>query len=76
MCDELDNIQSVICLTRENIEALNSKFAAYQEPPSIYLEEYAELTSKLHELEAREAKLIEERECVKKSNRYVCYYFT
>ncbi|KAL1461554.1 hypothetical protein WDU94_013439 [Cyamophila willieti] len=68
MCDaELDNIQSVICLTRENIEALNSKFAGYQEPPSIYLEEYAELTNKLHELEQRESELIEQRECAEKS---------
>lgn len=63
MCDELDNIQSVICLTRENIEALNSRFADYQEPPTIYLEEYAELTTKLHELEQREQELIDQREC-------------
>ncbi|XP_015113864.1 raf homolog serine/threonine-protein kinase Raf [Diachasma alloeum] len=56
---ELRNIQNVIHVTRQNIDALNSRFAAFQHPPSIYLTEYQELTSKLHELESKEHKLNE-----------------
>ncbi|KAI4486407.1 hypothetical protein M0804_005777 [Polistes exclamans] len=56
---ELRNIQSVISVTRENIDALNDRFAGFQHPPSIYLNEYQELTSKLHDLESKEQKLIE-----------------
>lgn len=58
--DELRNIQSVIHLTRENIDALNAKFAGFQHPPSMYLTEYQELTSKLHDFEVKEQQLIEE----------------
>jgi B-Raf proto-oncogene serine/threonine-protein kinase len=56
---ELRNIQSVIHVTRQNIDALNNRFAGFQDPPSIYLSEYQELTSKLHELESKEQKLNE-----------------
>lgn len=58
--DELRNIRSVINLTRENIDALNAKFASFQNPPSMYLTEYHELTSKLHDFEVKEQQLIEE----------------
>lgn len=58
--DELKNIQSVIVLTRENIDALNAKFAGLQHPPPMYLSEYQELTSKLHELEVKEQQLSEQ----------------
>lgn len=57
---ELRNIQSVIHLTRENINALKAKFAGFQDPPSMYLSEYHELTSKLQELVAKEQQLIAE----------------
>ncbi|XP_043475338.1 raf homolog serine/threonine-protein kinase Raf [Leptopilina heterotoma] len=56
---ELRNIQSVIHVMRQNIEALNNRFAGFQDPPSIYLTEYQELTSKLHELECKQQKLNE-----------------
>lgn len=56
---ELRNIQSVIKVTRQNIDALNNRFAGFQHPPSIYLNEYHELTSKLHELESKQQKLNE-----------------
>ncbi|XP_058791734.1 raf homolog serine/threonine-protein kinase Raf isoform X2 [Phymastichus coffea] len=56
---ELRNIQSVIHVTRQNIDALNARFADFQDPPTIYLLEYQELTSKLHELETKEQKLTE-----------------
>ena len=57
---ELKNIENVIILTRVNIDALNAKFADVQHPPAIYLKEYDDLTSKLHELEAQERRLKEE----------------
>lgn len=57
--DQLHNIQSMIRVTKENIDALIEKFAAFQHPPAIYLAEYQELTSKLHEYEAEEQKLID-----------------
>ncbi|KOC66021.1 RAF proto-oncogene serine/threonine-protein kinase [Habropoda laboriosa] len=56
---ELRNIQNVIHVTRQNIDALNNRFAGFQHPPSIYLNEYQELTSKLHDLESKEQKLNE-----------------
>lgn len=63
---ELRNIQNVIHFTRQNIDALNAKFADFQHPPSMYLAEYQELTSKLHEFEVEEHKLKEQI-----SNSYV-----
>lgn len=56
---EIQNIQSIINVTRENIDALNAKFAGIQRPPSLYLTEYQELTSKLHNLELRKRTLRE-----------------
>lgn len=56
---QLKNMESVINLTRANIDALNAKFADYQHPPAIYLIEYEELTCKLHELE-QERRLLEQ----------------
>lgn len=63
---ELRNIQNVIHFTRQNIDALNAKFADFQHPPSMYLAEYQELTSKLHEFEVEEHKLMEQ------INSYAC----
>ncbi|KAF9795557.1 hypothetical protein SFRURICE_004929 [Spodoptera frugiperda] len=60
---EIRNIQSIINVTRENIDALNAKFAGFQHPPSLYLSEYQELTSKLHNLELRERTLRELLQC-------------
>lgn len=57
---ELRNIQNVIHFTRQNIDALNARFADCQHPPSMYLSEYQELTSKLHEFEVEEHKLVEQ----------------
>lgn len=48
---EIRNIKNIINVTRENIDALNAKFAGLQHPPSLYLSEYQELTAKLHNLE-------------------------
>ena len=40
MCTYLQirNIQNVIRLTKENLEALNAEFGTHQHPPSIYLQ--------------------------------------
>lgn len=37
IADELHNVQLVKHVTRENIDALNAKFANLQEPPAMYL---------------------------------------
>ncbi|RZC41212.1 RBD and/or C1 1 domain containing protein [Asbolus verrucosus] len=57
---QLKNMESVISLTRANIDALNAKFADFQHPPAIYLMEYEDLTCKLHELELQERRLMEQ----------------
>lgn len=57
--DDLRNIRSVINVTRNNIDALNAKFANLQEPPPMYVTEYQELTSKLHELKTKEHDILE-----------------
>lgn len=36
-CFQLRNIQSVIRLTKENIDALNAQFAGFQHPPLMYI---------------------------------------
>lgn len=59
LLEELRNIQSVIFVTREHIDALNAKFANLQDPPPLYVTEYQELTSRLHELKGKEAELTE-----------------
>lgn len=58
--EELRNVQSVMYVTRENIDALNARFANLQDPPVMYVTEYQELTSKLHELELKERDLTEQ----------------
>lgn len=73
---ELRNIQNVIHFTRLNIDALNAKFADFQHPPSMYLTEYQELTSKLHEFEVEEHKLIEQIACGRDSPEDTISYHT
>ncbi|XP_066985291.1 raf homolog serine/threonine-protein kinase Raf isoform X2 [Macrobrachium rosenbergii] len=57
--EELQNIQNIIHLTKEYIDDLNSRFAGFQHPPSLYLTEYNELTGKLHRFEAKEQEILE-----------------
>lgn len=59
LVEELGNIRSVMHVTRENIDALNDKFSQLTEPPPMYVQEYEELTSKLHELKLKEQELEE-----------------
>ncbi|GAB6029128.1 hypothetical protein CHUAL_004906 [Chamberlinius hualienensis] len=58
--EELRNIKNVIRLTKENLVALNTKFAHIRHPPSIYLTEYEDLTTKLNEFQMKEQKLLEQ----------------
>ncbi|XP_023242081.1 serine/threonine-protein kinase B-raf-like [Centruroides sculpturatus] len=50
----------MIRLTKGNLEALNARFAEYQHPPSMYITEYEDLTSKLNEFQLKEQKLLEQ----------------
>lgn len=59
LAEELRNIESVIIVTSRNIDALNAKFANRQDPPPMYITEYQELTSRLHELEEKKLELTE-----------------
>lgn len=59
LADELRNIESVIIVTSRNIDALNAKFANRQDPPPMYISEYQELTSRLHELEEKKLEITE-----------------
>jgi len=54
LAKELENIRNHIKLTKEHIDALNVRFAGYQNPPGIYLSEYEEWTMKLHRFLTRE----------------------
>ncbi|XP_054718655.1 serine/threonine-protein kinase B-raf-like isoform X2 [Uloborus diversus] len=56
----LKNIRSMIRLTKGNLEALNARFAEYQHPPSMYITEYEDLTSKLNEFQIQEQRLLEQ----------------
>lgn len=46
-------------LTREHIDKLVARFSGYREPPAIYISEYEEFTSKLHDFSIREQQLKE-----------------
>lgn len=61
---ELENVQSVIQLTKENIDALNERFSKFSPSPKIYLEEYQDLTSKLHQLKMMEQNLVEKMQSI------------
>jgi B-Raf proto-oncogene serine/threonine-protein kinase len=65
---ELENVQSVIYLTKENIDALNDRFSKFKPSPKIYLDEFEELTSKLHQLKMMEQNLIEKMQAVQEQN--------
>ncbi|XP_013407069.1 serine/threonine-protein kinase B-raf isoform X2 [Lingula anatina] len=52
--EEIRNIQNLIRLTKEKLEAINAEFGIDPHPPSLYLDEYNELTTKIHELQEKE----------------------
>ncbi|XP_022651511.1 serine/threonine-protein kinase B-raf-like isoform X3 [Varroa destructor] len=56
---ELKNIRNMIRLTQTNLEMLNQRFSGYQHPPSIYLQEYEYLTSRLDDFQSREQELLD-----------------
>lgn len=57
--DQLNNIAKIIALTRNNVDALNDRFAGESNPPLMYLQEYRDLTDKLHDLKLKEQTLSE-----------------
>lgn len=59
LSSELQTIQHHISLTKEHIDKLNERFRDYQKPPGIFVTEYDELTSKLHDFTEREQQLKE-----------------
>ena len=59
LMDDLRNIQNIITVTRNNIDALNNQFGSLQNPPQMYVSEYQELTSKLADLKAKELDLLD-----------------
>lgn len=53
---QLETIQNHIRLTKEHINALEGRFASYQNPPGIFISEHEEWTQKLHSfIEVRES---------------------
>ncbi|XP_071082636.1 serine/threonine-protein kinase A-Raf-like isoform X1 [Haliotis cracherodii] len=58
--DEIENIQKVIEVTRQKLEEMNAEFGRHQHPPPMYIKEYEELANKIHELQTREQKLLEQ----------------
>lgn len=56
----LSNIQSLIRLTKVNIESLNERFASIKHPPSEYLIEYEDLTTRLNDFQMQENALVDE----------------
>ncbi|XP_015764931.1 PREDICTED: serine/threonine-protein kinase B-raf-like [Acropora digitifera] len=58
---EVNSLQKVIKLTKENLDKIEGQFLNVQHPPSIYFEEYNDLRNKLSELRTRERLLLERR---------------
>lgn len=62
LVDQIRNIQNLLRLTKENLEALNAKFGSKQQPDPMYLQEYEALTNKIHELQEKESQLLTDYE--------------
>lgn len=56
----LANIRALIRLTQKNITLLNDNFASINPPPSDYLSEYEDLTTKLNGFQLQEESLVDE----------------
>ena len=56
----LANIRALIRLTQKNITLLNEHFASINPPPSDYLIEYEDLTTKLSGFQLKEESLVDE----------------
>jgi hypothetical protein len=61
---DLSNIRTVIRLTEVNIVSLNERFASIMHPPSEYLMEYEDLTTKLNNFQMQESRLENEMDDV------------
>lgn len=56
---ELKNIQSVIRLTKEKLEDMNKEFGRHQHPHPLYIQEYEQLTNKIHDFQMKEQQLLD-----------------
>lgn len=59
LAEELRNLEIIIGITSHNINKLNAKFSNLQNPPSIYVTEYQELSSKLNDLHDKRNEILE-----------------
>lgn len=57
---DLINIQTLIRLTKGNLESLNEQFADQKYPPPDYLIEYEDLTTKLNDFQTQENTLLDQ----------------
>lgn len=58
LMDDLRNIQTIIAVTRNNIDALTEKSAVFENPPQMFLNELVELSAKMIELKEKEDDLL------------------
>ncbi|CAK9303727.1 unnamed protein product [Gordionus sp. m RMFG-2023] len=56
---ELENLRNIMRLTKENLDALHAHFSNLKNPPSLYLEEYQELSDKLVNFRGQEMVLMD-----------------
>ncbi|XP_072038868.1 serine/threonine-protein kinase A-Raf-like [Amphiura filiformis] len=61
MEQEIHHVQQFIELTKKSLDDLINRFGDTQHPPSIFLEEYEELTEKLNQLQIQEQDLRDRR---------------
>ncbi|ESO95696.1 hypothetical protein LOTGIDRAFT_116428 [Lottia gigantea] len=57
---QIENIRTLIKVTRLKLEEMNAEFGKHQHPPPLYLQEYEELANKIHEYQLTEQKLLEQ----------------
>lgn len=57
LMDDLRNVQNIMTVTQNNIDALNAKFSNLKNPPELILTEVQELVSKLQDLKEKEQDL-------------------
>ncbi|GAB1598249.1 serine/threonine-protein kinase A-Raf-like isoform X4 [Argonauta hians] len=57
--EELKNIRNVIRLTKEKLEDMNKEFGKHQHPHPLYIQEYEQLTNKIHDFQLKEQQLLD-----------------
>ncbi|XP_036359406.1 serine/threonine-protein kinase A-Raf isoform X3 [Octopus sinensis] len=57
--NQLKNIRNVIRLTKEKLEDMNKEFGKHQHPHPLYIQEYEQLTNKIHDFQLKEQQLLD-----------------